>query len=245
MSRFGLIGPSYQSQSLVADCQMTKNFYPEIIESQTGKSAMALYSTPGKKLFVALPGAPLRGQLEINGRGFAVSGPNLCECFANGTFNVIGQVANDLLPASLVASPQQLLVAAGGNLYVYQLQTQVPAPALGGNAGTFTKIPNANFVLPSGAAGNPIKVEFIDGFFIVLLANSQVLYISTPFDASSWPGLQKIIVSVFSDNVQTIIANQRRLYVGGRKRSTVYYDSGTSNIFDVDPSGTIENGVVA
>lgn len=205
---------------------------------------MALYSTPGTAVFVALPGAPVRDQLEINGRCFAVSGTNFCEVFANGTFNVIAQVQNDLLPVAMVASPQQLLIAAGGNLYVYQLQTQAGVAVGTGIAGTFNQIPNANFVLPSGAAGKPSIVEFMDGFFIVLLRDSQVFYLSTPFDATSWPGLQKIIVSVFSDNVSSIIVNQRRLYVGGRKRSTVYYDSGSSNIFDVDPSGTIENGII-
>jgi hypothetical protein len=245
MSRFGLIGPSYQSQSPTADCQITRNWYPEILESGQGKSAMVLYSTPGTKLFVAVPGAPLRGQLEINGRLFAVSGTNFCEILANANVTVIGQVTNDLLPVSMVASPQQLLLAAGGNLYVYQLQTQIGVAIGTGVAGQFNQVPNSNFSLPSGAVGNPGIVEFLDGFFLVLLQGSQTFYISTPFDASSWPGLQKIIVSVFSDNVQSFIVNQRRLYVQGRKRSTVYYDSGSSNILDVDPSGTIENGIAS
>jgi hypothetical protein len=245
MSRFGLIGPSYQSQSLVADCQLTRNWYPEIIENQ-GKSAMALYPTPGTSVFVTLPGGgPIRAQLEINGRYFAVSGTNFCEVFANATFNVIAQVTNDLLPASMVASPQQLLITSGGNLYVYQLQTQAGRAVGNGVAGTFVQIPNANFTLPGGSSGNPLMVEYIDGFFIVLLRASQTIYISTALDATSWPALQIIVVSVFSDNVQSIVENQRRLWVLGRKRSTVYYDSGGPNIFDVDPSGTIENGAAS
>jgi hypothetical protein len=242
MARFGMIGPSYQSQSLTADCQMTKNWYPETIESSAGKAAMALYPTPGTKLFCTLPGAPVRGQLEINGRTFSVGGTNFCEELADGSVNVIAQVQNDLLPVSMVASPQQLLLASGGALYVYWLQTTIggtnPQPA-----GTFLQIPNANFALPGGAVGQPSMVEYIDGFFFVLLRNSQTMYLSLPLDASSWPPLQQITVSVFSDNVQAIVENQRRLWVLGRKRSTVYYDSGSPNIFDVDPSGTIENGI--
>jgi hypothetical protein len=250
MARYGLIGPSYASQSLNADCQVTKNWYVEQLESPYGKSAMALYPTPGTQTFVTLPGQPVRGngELEINGRAFAVSGPNFCEVFSNGTFNVIAQVLNDLLPVSMVASPQQLLLASGGNLYVYWLQTVTggtnPQPA-----GTFIQVPAAQFTIPSsGAVGMISMVEYIDGFFLVLLKNSQAIYISAPFDASTWivAGLpQIIIVSVFSDNVVSIIENQRRLYVQGRKRSTVYYDSGSANIFDVDPSGTSENGSIA
>lgn len=202
---------------------------------------MVLYPTPGTSIFAALPGSPLRGQLEINGRYFAVSGTNFCEVFANGTKNIVAQVINDLLPVSMVASPQQLLIASGGALYVYWLQTTV-----GGTnpqvAGTFILVPQATFTLPSGAIGPVSMAEYIDGFFIVLLKNSQKIYISTPLDASTWPPLQVLIVSVFSDNVQSIIENGRRLWVQGRKRSTVYYDSGSANIFDVDPSGTIENG---
>lgn len=253
MARFGLIGASYQSQSLNADCQMTLNWYPEVLEGGQGKAAMALYSTPGTKTFYALQGGPVRGQLEINGRYFAISGTNFYEGFANKTMNLIGQVKNDLLPASMVASPQQVLIASGGNLYVYWLQTMINSngTVIGGvvpptiPAGTFQQIPNTSFTLTSGLPGNPRMVEFMDGFFIVLLANSQTIYISSLFDASSWPPLQIIIVSVFSDNVNSIVVNQRRLWVLGRKRSTVYYDSGSASIFDVDPSGTIENGAAA
>lgn len=245
MARFGLIGPSYRSQSLNADCQMTMGWYVEQIESTYGKSALALYPTPGQKLFATIPASTsVRGQLEINGREFAVGGTNFCEVLANGTVNVIAQVANDLLPVSMVASPQQLLLASGGNLYVYWLQTTIggsnPQPA-----GTFQQIANSNFSLPSGANGNPGAVEFMTGFFIVLLRNSQVLYISTPFDASTWPALQKIIVSVFPDNVNSITENQNRLWVQGKKRSAVYYASGGPNILDVDPSGNIENGAAS
>lgn len=228
---------------MTADCQVTKNWYVEQLEQPNGKAAFVLYPTPGTTGFAALPGQPLRAQVEINGRAFAISGTNFCEVFSDGTFNIIAQVLNDLLPASMVASPQQLAITSGGNLYVYWLQTTV-----GGTnpqvAGTFKQIPNTNFSLPTAANGNPGKVEYIDGFFIILLRNSQTLYISTPLDASTWPPLQKIIVTVFSDNVANIIENQRRLWVLGNKRSTVYYDSGSANIFDVDPSATMENGTV-
>jgi len=245
MARFGLIGPSYQSQSLTADCQVTRNWYPEIIESGTGKAQMALYPTPGTKVFTTIPDAPIRAQLEINGRSFAIAGATFCEVKSDGSYAIIAPVTNDQLPASMVASPEQLLIASGGNLYVYQLQTQTGIALGTGVAGSFVQVPNSNFSLPSGAYGQPSIVEFLDGFFLVLLRNSQTFYISTLFDATSWPGLQKIIVSVFSDNVQTFIVNQRRLSVQGKKRSTTYYDSGSLNILDVDPSGTIENGIVS
>lgn len=57
MARFGFVGPSYSSQSLNADAQKTLNWYVEQIESGQGKSAMAMYPTPGLALFCALGGA--------------------------------------------------------------------------------------------------------------------------------------------------------------------------------------------
>jgi hypothetical protein len=205
---------------------------------------MALYPTPGTSLFCTLPGdGPVRGQIEINGLAFAVSKSNFCQVFPNGTFNVIAQVANDNLPVSMVASPQQLLIASAGSLYVYQIQGTPNSQNIG--AGAFYQVPNSTFTLPGGAQPLPLQVEYIDGFFLVLLRDSQTIYISTPLDATSWPALQQITVSVFSDNVQGMIQNQRQLYVYGRKRSTTYYDSGSPNIFDVNPSGTVEDGMVS
>src|SRR6202161_458832 len=126
MARFGMIGPSYASQSLTADCQITKNWYPEAIESSMGKAAMALYPTPGTSFFTFfLSGGPIRAQLEINGRAFAITGNYFVEIFANGTFAGIAPVTDDNLPASMVASPQQILIASGGALYVYWLDNMV------------------------------------------------------------------------------------------------------------------------
>lgn len=251
MARFGIVGPSYPSQSVNADCQDTINWYPEVVESGTGKSMMVLYPTPGTSVFVTLPGFPLRGQYEINGRHFAVSGTNFCEVLGAGAFNVIGQVANDLLPVSMVASFQQLLIVSAGKLYLYQLQTQANSnnTVIGGvtpanlNAGLFFQIPPNTFSNPDGSNGFITVVEFSDGFFFALLGSTLKFYISSNFDASSWTGLQAITVSVFSDNIVSMIVNHRQPWMMGRKRSVAYHDSGSSQIYDVVPGGDIENGI--
>ena len=54
MAKFALIGPSYTSQSVNADCQSTINLYPEVIESGAGNSQIVLYPSPGLKSFVDL-----------------------------------------------------------------------------------------------------------------------------------------------------------------------------------------------
>ena len=98
MGRFGFCGPSYTSQSVTADCQRSMNWYPESIESQLGKSAMALYPTPGLTLFTSISG-PIRGMLEINGRMFAVGAGTLYEVLATPSVIERGTVGNDGKPA--------------------------------------------------------------------------------------------------------------------------------------------------
>lgn len=58
MTRIKLTGGSYESQSVNADCQRTVNWYPEKIESGDGNTDVALYPSPGTKLFADLTPAP-------------------------------------------------------------------------------------------------------------------------------------------------------------------------------------------
>lgn len=232
MARTGLIGPSYASQSLNADAQVCMNWYYETIESGTGKTSAALYPTPGTKSFAAIPGNSVRQQIYINGRMFAIVDAQLFEVFANGTFAARGAVQNDGLTAYMVASPQQVLIASAGETYVLTLATNALSTI--GSVVTF---------------GGPVQqVDFMDGFFIALLKNSQTFFLSNLFDATNWTPLgvtQKIIVSVFPGNVLAMKVNQRRLLMQGVNASVFYYTSGSSQVFDVDPSGTIENGIFA
>lgn len=73
MARFGLCGPTYQSLSPSLDAQFTMNWYLEQDESQNGRSAMAMYPTPGLSLVATLPGcSAVVGEFAYVGRHFAV-----------------------------------------------------------------------------------------------------------------------------------------------------------------------------
>lgn len=227
MGRIGIVGGTYSSQSVLADAQECFGWYPESIESQLGKSVLALYPTPGLKLFATLTGASVRGQLAINGRGFAVADGVLSEVFTNGTSAALGNVANDQLPVSMAASPTQLLVASAGHGYVYDLVS-----------GAFAADP-ANLV-------NPAAVVYFDSYFVAVQSGTNKFQISTPLDATAWSGINVIPVQVFPDNLVSIFVDHREMWVFGQTKSTVYYDSGSSSIFDVNPNaGVIEQGLEA
>ena len=86
MPRFGLVGPSYASQSSNADAQATINWYNEQIESGAGNAPLVLYPTPGTQVFVNLgrtitPGANGIGPLD----GAPVSGTGTSTAVSTST----------------------------------------------------------------------------------------------------------------------------------------------------------------
>jgi len=253
MARFDFCGGSYTSQAVAFDCQRSVNLYPEINESGDGKSKMALYPTPGLKLLTTLEAAP-RAQLEFNGRHFIVAGTKLYEGIAtldiHGSFvslamNVLNPatpIVNDFLPASMAANETQLLIASGGFVYVYYLATMTDSVTLlPVAAGTFVQVPISSFTLPSGNAP-VIQVAFCDSFFLALIANSQTVCISDVLDGRNWDQNGQIVVSVYPDNIVSMIVDHREVWLLGRKKSVVYFSSGSLSVFDVAPGGYLEQG---
>lgn len=243
MSRFGFVGPSYTLPNITADAQRCVNWYPQSDESGMGKSAMTLEPTPGLSLFAQVGGAAqVRGIWSINGRVFAVIDAELYECLSNGSLNPIGAVGNDGNLVSMVACPQQLLVASVGNVYVYQLQTAsgyenaTLAPTGTLTAGQFFQIPSATF------PGPVTQVGLCDSFFIALIASTEQYFVSTQLDATDWTDEGSKIISTFPDNVVSMVIDHREIWLLGAKSSDPQYDSGNIFPFDSVPGGFIEQG---
>ncbi|MCU1338844.1 MAG: hypothetical protein JWO19_4425 [Bryobacterales bacterium] len=245
--RFGFVGPSYKSASPLVSAEELINWYVEQAESPNSRTAFALLPTPGLALFanlslvagVQLPS--VRWLDAFSGRTFAVAGTHLFELNANGTVTDYGgnpatannNIVDDGLPVTVVAGgtvggtyPSQLLIASGGNLTVFSLASN-------------------SFQALSTPPTNVLMVEFLDGFFIALSAGNT-WSVSSPEDATTWPGIAVAQVSVFSDQLLALIASNRLLWVFGAKRAVAYYNSGAPLFpFDVVSGGFMEVGVVA
>lgn len=227
MARFGFCGPTYQSSSVNADCQRCVNLFPEINESGQGNSGMILLSSPGLKIFATLPEKPVRGQLYFNGREFVVGGSRFCEVLAGGNVLDIGSVGNDGLPVSMAANQaHQLLIASAGTLYLYDVAAQVLSQ-------------------PVGAPADIVLVGFSDGFFIALTRDSNIFKLSNLLDGATWNGLNVGEISVFPDDLVSMIVDHREIALLGSKQSVIYYDSGNTFPYDVVPGGFIEQGAAA
>lgn len=177
---------------------------------------------------VLVSNGPVRGEEFINGRAFAVSGNGFFELFANGTFTNWGTVANDALPVTMAASPQQLLLASAGTAYVFDLMLN-----------TLTAIAGATFPGPVAQAG------ICDDFFLLTIQNSKEFFVSAPLNATDWVTNGSAIVSVFPDNIVSMFVFQRQIWFYSDTQSVVYYDSGNIFPFDVNPNAFIEAGCAA
>jgi hypothetical protein len=227
MSRIGIVGGSYQSESVNADAQATVNLYVEHDESGAGKSEFQLYPRPGLTVFSVCGNGPQRASINANKRFFEVSGDTLYEVFTDGTNAIIGVVGNDGQPASMCNSSTQLAVVSNGTLYVYTFATAAFAAA-------FTGL-------------GPVKmVGYSDGFFICLISNSQKFQISSPLDATAWDPTDVTQVSVFPDEILSMIVDHREIILHGVTKSVVYGNTGAADFpFSPIPSSYIEQGIAA
>jgi len=237
--RFGFVGGSYTAQSGAVADEEAINWFAETNESGNPfvrpqayggmefATIKSYFGTPGLAVFAALPDGPPRGGIELNGRMFEVSGGTLFEVFADKTFVARGIVAKDSNPASLCANSIQLLIVSGGHAYCFTLATNILAE------------------VTSQLAGVPVQCDCSDTIGVVMFQNSNKYQMSQVLDFTTWPGILVNEVSVFADNIVSIIFNHRELWVFGKKRSQPYQDTGSIEIFDVIPGALIETGCAA
>lgn len=228
MARFGIVGGSYQAQNASADSQLTMNWVPEKDESSAGKSDFILNPSPGLSLFGTLSDSPLRGEWQVNTpskvqRAFAVAGSTLFEVFSNGTSSALGAVANDGKPASLASSNIQLMIASGGQGYCLTLATGVLTGPIATIAGV-------------------TQVGYSDGFFVASIGDSAQIFVSAALDGTTWNPADTAIVSVFPDDIISMLVDHREVVLLGSKQSQAYYDSGNTFPYDVIPGGYAEQG---
>lgn len=235
MSRFGFVGSSYTAQSNAIADEECINFFAETNESggafdieqayggREYASLKSYFGTPGLKTFCTFP-APVRAQIPANGRHFVVAGTAFYEVFSDGTFTKRGDVSNDGKAASLAFNSVQILIVSGGSAYCFTLATDALVEVTG------------------QLAGVPLQCDESDTYFIVSFKDSNKFQMSQLLDGTTWPGQLVNEVSVFPDNLTSIIVNHRELWVFGNRRSQPYQDTGSAEVFDPIGGALIEVG---
>ncbi len=223
----GFVSGSYTAKSVNIAAEEAINFFAETNETAGAQAQKSYLWTPGLKTFCEFPAATVRGEWNTGTRRFAVADEHLYEVFFDGTFTDLGYVQSDDRPVSMCASQTQLLIVSSGSAYCMDFATN-----------TLTNV-------TASLAGSPIKGVFGDSYFIVFFVDSNKFQVSDLLNGLVWPGLQVNEVSVFPEEISSIIMNQRQLVVFGQRHIQVYTDTGSDSIYDPIPSGFVETGCVA
>lgn len=239
--RFGFPGPAYASPSPLADNEALINWRPQKVESPNARVPFILLPTSGLAVFANLGNFPtgVRGSGTFNGRTFKVAGSRLFELTANGVMDYGGNntannnMVDDGLPVTMVAGgtvggnyPSQLLIASGGSLTVFSLVSN-------------------SFQALTTPPANVLMVDFLAGFFCALSTGNS-WSVSAVEDATTWPGASVSQVSIFSDQLLTLIECNELIWLHGAKHAAAYYPSGAPIFpFDVASGGVLNIGILA
>ena len=183
MARFAFCGPAYKLQSPIQDGEQLINGYLEASERSGALSAMTILHTPGLALRYTLPEEAISEIFEVNGRGFTAES-NFYELFADLTFKQIGTLNGPPLSPTQIRSCQtHLLILSNGDVFVYVLTAFTDSNNVLHNAGDFIAVDMAQF------NGPVAQIDFIDGYFVATIQNSNTFQVSNLEDGTTWNGL--------------------------------------------------------
>lgn len=207
----GFVGPTYQLQSVNADCQRCINLIPQQDESGAGKASITYIGTPGLREFAYLGSYPNRAvYTSSTGRLFAVSGNSLWEITAANVGTFIGTMNTHDGVVSIADNGIVLFIVDGPNGYTYDLAT-----------GAFAQVVDADF-----HGGD--TVAFQDGYFIFNQPGTQDFWI-TGLYTPDIDGLAFAAAEGSPDKLISLLSDGQNLWLFGDTSTEVWYDSGDAN----------------
>lgn len=236
MSDLPLIQGAYQARGVLANAQACVNLYPEP-NPQDAPFPMTQYPAPGLRVlgdFAGIYTGPVRGLYDAsNGLVFAVIGTNAI-LWNGGTSSVLlGQVANNSNPVSIVDNGDDVVfvdgTAAGWTVKLAAAQT-----------------PGSLVAIADPAFFGSARVDYIDTFLVFSKPNSPIFYTSTagaflPMDATySTPK------EGWNDNLVSVGALHDNVWLLGAVTTEVWFNSGGATFaFSRMPNAILQQGCVA
>ena len=218
------IGDSNTSRATNQDISLTQDLYIEPDHPQA--KGPALLKRPCLVPFASVGDSPGRVIFSQDGRTFVCVGLTFAEVFVDGTTTVRGTLAHSTNHATIVSNGTaggQLLICDGNDGYVFTLATN-----------TFQTIDSATFPGTGFPEGEALRVEYMDGYGIVLVRDSRRFQISALLDFTDWDALDVAERSEASDNLVTLTRIGRTLIFWGTATGEVWYDSGDA-LFPFEP----------
>jgi len=231
MPSFNFIGGSYAGRSSDVNAQRTINLYP-VIDQEGGKVPLALYGTPGFTTFCNIGGgAEVRGMIVVGSYLYAVVGSNFYQIDSSGVATDKGDLNSSTGHCWLEYNSStggQICVVDGTTGYIYTVAT-----------GAFAEISDADF---PGAS----SLTYMDGYFIVSEPNSETFWVSDSYDGTAWDGTYYATPGGNSDELISVYADHRELWLFGEKSTEIWYNSGSgAPPFDRKIDEILESGISA
>lgn len=238
--------------------------------SAGGSAGISGSSTPNWTTSITLDNSPLFWTYVGNSGGNAGTSGAIVPIFSlvggtitdSGTLQWTDQGVASGAGTSGTTTPSFLFAGTtpdnGTLVWIFQASSDGNAGTSGGsqpvfdtNGGSVTDGPNTLTWVDQGLrlldvtpqlAGGPIQCDCTDTYFVVGFYESNKYQISQFLDGTTWPGQLVNEVSVFADNITSIIVNHRELWIFGNKRTQPYQDTGSAAVFDVIQGALIETG---
>lgn len=202
------IGPSNVSQSPIADCEETINWYLETSEQPSATTRAALYPTPGQQVWLTVGQIGARALLAINELFHGVMGDTIYSFAQTAVATSRGTVAQDNNPATISyngPTGNQLFITSGGNGYCLDLTTHVLTQVLTGTA---------------------TMGGMLDGYFVAFDGTSSTIRLSNLNDGTTWDPTQFATRSNAPDPWVAMIVNSPDIWLVGEQSTDVWRDSG-------------------
>jgi hypothetical protein len=205
----GFIGGSYQSQSVIGAQERTVNLYVESIQTVSANRKMLL-PTPGFTRWSAVPDVGGRGFVNADTRMFGVFGGGLSEFDSAGTATARGTVAQDSNPAQLIYNGLvggQLGICSGGNVYKYDLASNVLSAAL--------------------LTGGYTHLAYAGGFGLAFNPTTGKVNLSNLNDLGTWSAGQFFRRSLYPDPWRAMFVDGNNLvWLPGTETFEAWYNTG-------------------
>lgn len=219
------IGPTYQSVSPKWDPERSINVYVEASGPASQSKPTALVSRPGLRLWQTMGAGPIRGlhvprAAGASGNLIVVSGNTVYRVDSAKVATSVGTVGGGTTPVSITDNGTDAIIVDGSaNGWTLNLATN-----------TLAAIAQAGFY-------GGVRVDFLDGYFILPKPGTQTFYISdlysTTFNALNFASAESI-----PDALQTLAVANRELWLFGAGSTEVFVSSASGFVFQRLPGAT-------
>jgi hypothetical protein len=224
------IGGSYVSESPIADCERTVNWYIEKMEvpGAQQKAKAVLYPAPGVRRYASTTALNGRGLFAQNNYVLAGIGDKLFRVTNLATTIDVGTIKTDNNPVTMCTNGEgggQAFVTSGTNGYIVDVKT------------------DAMTLVRTGATS---MGAMLDTYFLALDAATSTLFLSDLNDGTVWDPTQFAQRTIAPDPWISFAVNYREIWLFGTESSEVWVNVGSFPFpFAPHPSGLIPYGIAA